>query len=69
MLVGTGVWAFALLDRTPSWHPWLRGVVLGLSLAAALVLLVRGAVLRRTAAAVLAASAVVAGLAAPAAFT
>ena len=69
MLVGTGVCAFVLLDRTPTWHPWLRGVVLGLSLAAALVLLVRGAVLRRTAAAVLAASALLAGLAAPAAFT
>jgi 4-amino-4-deoxy-L-arabinose transferase-like glycosyltransferase len=69
MLAGTGVCAFVLLDRTPTWHPWLRGVVLGLSLAAALVLLIRGAVLRRTAAGVLAASALIAGLAAPAAFT
>ena len=69
MLVGTGVCAFLLLDRTPTWHPWLRGVVLGLSLATALVLLVRGAALRRTTAGVLAASALIAGLAAPAAFT
>ena len=69
MLVGTGVCAFILLDRTPTWHPWLRGVVLGLSLATALVLLVRGAALRRTTAGVLAASALIAGLAAPAAFT
>ena len=69
MLIATGACAFLLLDRTPSWHPWLRGVVLGLSLAAAVVLLVRGAALRRTAAGVLAAAALIAGLAGPAAFT
>jgi 4-amino-4-deoxy-L-arabinose transferase-like glycosyltransferase len=25
---GTAVWAYALLDRTPSWEPWLRFLVL-----------------------------------------
>jgi 4-amino-4-deoxy-L-arabinose transferase-like glycosyltransferase len=25
---GTGVWAYVLLDRTPSWEPWLRPLVL-----------------------------------------
>jgi 4-amino-4-deoxy-L-arabinose transferase-like glycosyltransferase len=28
MLMGTGVWNFVLLDRTPEWLPWLRWVVL-----------------------------------------
>ena len=27
-LAGTGVWAYILLDRTPTWLPWLRVVVL-----------------------------------------
>ena len=65
MLVVTGVTAFVLLDRTPSWHPWLRGAVLGASLVAAVVLVVRGAALRRAAAAALASAALVAALAAP----
>jgi 4-amino-4-deoxy-L-arabinose transferase-like glycosyltransferase len=35
-LAATSVWAFILLDRSPSWHPWLRLVVLigGLLVAA-----------------------------------
>ncbi|MDL4821783.1 glycosyltransferase family 39 protein [Actinomadura opuntiae] len=33
----TGAWAFVLLDRTPSWHPWLRWTI-----AAAAVLAVAG---------------------------
>jgi len=27
-ILGTGVWAYALLDRTPAWLPWLRWAVL-----------------------------------------
>jgi 4-amino-4-deoxy-L-arabinose transferase-like glycosyltransferase len=27
-IVGTGVWAYVLLDRTPTWLPWLRWTVL-----------------------------------------
>jgi len=27
-VLGTGVWAYVLLDRTPSWEPWLRPLVL-----------------------------------------
>jgi 4-amino-4-deoxy-L-arabinose transferase-like glycosyltransferase len=29
----TALWAFALLGRTPSWFPWLRGVVLAVGIA------------------------------------
>ena len=31
----TAVWAYVLLDRTPSWQPWLRPLVLAAGLAAA----------------------------------
>jgi 4-amino-4-deoxy-L-arabinose transferase-like glycosyltransferase len=38
-IVVTAVWSYVLLDRTPSWHPWLRVVILlaGLGAAAALI--------------------------------
>jgi 4-amino-4-deoxy-L-arabinose transferase-like glycosyltransferase len=38
-IVVTAVWSYVLLDRTPSWYPWLRVVVLlaGLGAAAALI--------------------------------
>jgi 4-amino-4-deoxy-L-arabinose transferase-like glycosyltransferase len=29
----TAWWAFALLGRTPTWFPWLRGVILGVGIA------------------------------------
>jgi 4-amino-4-deoxy-L-arabinose transferase-like glycosyltransferase len=35
MLIATAVWSYVLLDRTPSWHPWLRYAVLLGALAAA----------------------------------
>ncbi|QKG19282.1 glycosyltransferase family 39 protein [Actinomadura verrucosospora] len=38
----TGAWAFTLLNRTPSWHPWLRWTI-----AAAAVLAVAGLLLGR----------------------
>jgi 4-amino-4-deoxy-L-arabinose transferase-like glycosyltransferase len=35
MLVATAVWSYVLLDRIPSWHPWLRCAVLIGALGAA----------------------------------
>ncbi|SFO74857.1 4-amino-4-deoxy-L-arabinose transferase [Actinomadura madurae] len=35
----TGAWAFVLLDRTPSWHPWLRWAVATATVLAVLGLL------------------------------
>jgi 4-amino-4-deoxy-L-arabinose transferase-like glycosyltransferase len=34
-VLGTAAWAFALLDRTPSWEPWLRFAVLACGSVAA----------------------------------
>ncbi|MGD0980383.1 MAG: glycosyltransferase family 39 protein [Solirubrobacteraceae bacterium] len=34
-VLGTGVWAYVLLDRTPSWEPWLRPLVLVAAIAGA----------------------------------
>ena len=39
-LAGTVLWSFHLLARSPSWHPWLRGVVLVVGLLAAAACLV-----------------------------
>jgi 4-amino-4-deoxy-L-arabinose transferase-like glycosyltransferase len=51
---GTGAVSYVLLDRSPSWHPWLRYAVLVVGLAAAVAFLaapyVRFAALGRTAA-------------------
>ncbi|MCC6832830.1 MAG: glycosyltransferase family 39 protein [Thermoleophilia bacterium] len=42
-VVVSGWWASRLLDRTPDWHPWLRGTVLAAGLlGAALILLPAG---------------------------
>jgi 4-amino-4-deoxy-L-arabinose transferase-like glycosyltransferase len=38
-LLTTGVWTFRLMARSPSWHPWLRPVLLVGLLVAALVVL------------------------------
>jgi 4-amino-4-deoxy-L-arabinose transferase-like glycosyltransferase len=67
MSAGTGVWAFVLLDRTPDWLPALRWIVLAGSVVAA-VLLAVGAQRRGRAVAVLAASAMLFAVAAPAAY-
>jgi 4-amino-4-deoxy-L-arabinose transferase-like glycosyltransferase len=67
MSAGTGVWAFVLLDRTPDWLPALRWIVLAGSVVTA-VLLAVGAHRRGRAVAVLAASAMLFGAAAPAAY-
>ncbi|MFB1297609.1 ArnT family glycosyltransferase [Mycobacterium sp. pW049] len=63
----TGTWAFILLARTPDWQPWLRWVVLVGSIAVAAVIAVGVHRLGRVTAAV-AASALLLGGAAPAAY-
>jgi hypothetical protein len=67
MLAVTVVWAFVLLGRTPDWLPWLRWVLLlaGLPLCAALLLPPRSA---RHATTLVAATALVIGLAGPTAY-
>ncbi len=37
---GTALWAWVLLDRSPSWHPWLRVVVVVAGTVAAVALVV-----------------------------
>ncbi|KMS81343.1 glycosyl transferase [Streptomyces leeuwenhoekii] len=67
-LTATAAWGYVLLLRTPDYLPWLRWLVLVGGLAAALGLVFAGRLGRRTALAV-AAAALVAALAAPAAYT
>jgi 4-amino-4-deoxy-L-arabinose transferase-like glycosyltransferase len=64
----TAVWSWALLGRSPDWHPWLRVAVLVGGLAAAASLLVAGRLPRYAATAGLAA-AVAAALAGPAGYS
>ncbi len=69
-LAGTTIWAFALLDRTPSWHPALRFTVLTAGIAAS-VLIAAGPLLwggNRAAARAVLLVALAAALAAPAAY-
>jgi 4-amino-4-deoxy-L-arabinose transferase-like glycosyltransferase len=61
-------WAWALLDRTPTWHPWLRFAVPAVGTAAALALLAAPYLGRRLAPAI-AGAALVASLASPAAYS
>ena len=67
MSAATGVWAFILLDRTPEWFPWLRWVVLVVSVVTAAVIAAGAHRLGRWAVGV-AAAALVAAAAAPAAY-
>jgi 4-amino-4-deoxy-L-arabinose transferase-like glycosyltransferase len=67
-LAGTSIWAFVLLDRSASWFPPLRFVVLIAGLALAAALLCTPVVAARLATAVAGASLLVA-LAAPAAYS
>ncbi|QXJ19773.1 glycosyltransferase family 39 protein [Actinomadura graeca] len=71
----TGAWAFALLARTPSWHPWLRWLVAAATVLAVAVLAVAapaaGRASRRARPGVIAAGlafALVAGLSGPGAY-
>jgi 4-amino-4-deoxy-L-arabinose transferase-like glycosyltransferase len=66
-LAGTAVWAFLLLDRAPSWQPWLRVVVLIAGLVCAVVLAAPASARSRVGVVVVAAG-VALGLAAPAAY-
>ena len=68
MSATTGVWAFILLDRTPTWLPALRWIVLIGAIAVAPVIAVGAHRLGRTAAAT-AAAALLFGVVAPAAYT
>ncbi|MCW6009840.1 glycosyltransferase family 39 protein [Micromonospora sp. CPCC 205371] len=52
----TALWSWALLGRSPDWHPWLRVAVLAGGLAAAALLLVAGRLPRYAATAGLAAA-------------
>lgn len=65
---GTSTLAFVLLDRAGDWHPWLKYVVATLGLAAALLLAGVGHLPRR-AGQVVAATALVAALAGPTAYS
>jgi 4-amino-4-deoxy-L-arabinose transferase-like glycosyltransferase len=68
-VLATGIWGYALLERTPSWHPALRvAVVAAAALAAALVLLGPLVTRRRPLIAALAVAGAIAMLGAPAAF-
>jgi 4-amino-4-deoxy-L-arabinose transferase-like glycosyltransferase len=64
----TAVWSYELLDRSPTWHPWLRSVILVAGLATAVLL---AAVPRLPARAAMAVGAVglAVALAGPAAYT
>ncbi|MFE9851065.1 glycosyltransferase family 39 protein [Streptomyces sp. NPDC005576] len=64
----TAVWAYVLLGRTPDYLPWLRWVVLLVGLIAAAWMVFAGRIDRRAGLAV-AAAALVASLAGPAAYT
>jgi 4-amino-4-deoxy-L-arabinose transferase-like glycosyltransferase len=60
-------WQFMLLDRTPTWLPWLRYAILVAGVASALLLLVVSRMARQVGT-VIAAVALVAGLAGPSAY-
>jgi 4-amino-4-deoxy-L-arabinose transferase-like glycosyltransferase len=45
-VAATGAWAFVLLDRTPSWHPWLRWAVAAATVLA-VAALITGRAIRR----------------------
>lgn len=65
---GTTWWAWALLDRTPTWHPWLRLLVAITGTTAALAIVAAPYLGRRMAPAI-AAVALAASLAGPAAYS
>jgi 4-amino-4-deoxy-L-arabinose transferase-like glycosyltransferase len=67
-VVTSSVWAYVLLNRSPSWHPWLRTVVVVAGLIAAIAF-IAGRKLNKRMATVAIAGALVAGLAGPAAYS
>ena len=66
LVVGTAGWAWVLLGRTPEFAPWLRWVIIGLGVVAAVLLLLPGR--GRVMAAVALAAAVGSALLGPAAY-
>ena len=66
-LAVTAWWSAHLLGRTPAWHPWLRGFVLGLGLLAAIAIAAGPARWRR-AGTIVAVAGLTAALAGPAAY-
>jgi 4-amino-4-deoxy-L-arabinose transferase-like glycosyltransferase len=68
IVAATAVWAFVLLDRSPTWLPWLRLVVIVGGLLAAVALVVADRLARR-AALTLAGVGVTLALAGPAAYS
>jgi 4-amino-4-deoxy-L-arabinose transferase-like glycosyltransferase len=67
---GTTVWwSYALLGRTPTWHPALRSGVLVVGIAVTALLVVSSTTVLRRVAGVLAAGALLVALAGPAAYT
>ncbi|TDC05943.1 glycosyltransferase family 39 protein [Streptomyces sp. 8K308] len=68
VIVVTACWAYVLLDRTPEWHPWLRWAVLLAGLVAG-TLLLRPAQGGRPLTVAVAATALLAALAGPVAYT
>ncbi|MFB4303586.1 glycosyltransferase family 39 protein [Actinomadura sp. NTSP31] len=66
----TGAWAFTLLNRTPSWHPWLRWTIAAAAVLAVAALLLGRFVRRAGTRAVVAGTALaaVAALAGPGAY-
>jgi 4-amino-4-deoxy-L-arabinose transferase-like glycosyltransferase len=69
MLLVTAWWSYRLLERTPSWHPWLRSAVLVAGIAAAVGVVGVGARLTRAGVAALAAAGLFAGLGGSVAYT
>ena len=67
-VVTTCAWEYVLLGRSPTWHPWLRPVVIGTGVVAA-VALIGGPRLGKRVSIVAIAGALVAGLAGPAAYS
>jgi 4-amino-4-deoxy-L-arabinose transferase-like glycosyltransferase len=67
-LAVTAAWEYVLLDRTPTWLPWLRYLVLMAGIACAVLLLMVAKFAARFGTAI-AAVAVIAGLLAPAAYS
>ncbi|HEV7524857.1 MAG TPA: glycosyltransferase family 39 protein [Acidimicrobiia bacterium] len=68
VIAATAVWAFVLLNRTPSWVPWLRAGVLIVGLGVAAVVAI-GSASRGRLGVALAIAAIGIGVAAPAAYT
>src|SRR5207237_10644927 len=69
MLLVTAWWSYRLLERSPSWEPWLRSSLLVAGVAAALGIVGFGGRLNRLALAGLASAALFAGLGGSVAYT